>query len=148
MDVVFIVNGLDGGRNLNVGRIERYLDLTWSGGALPVIILNKVDLCLDISACLQDGYAGALGVPIYPVSATERIGIDALRKHLARGQPAAFLGPSGVGKSGSPRVRSTIFFPSFFNFATSSPACIEAEGLSEFTFSDKNPAASISFHPT
>lgn len=99
VDVVFIVNGLDGGRNLNVGRIERYLSLTWSGGALPVIILNKIDLCPDVDACIQDVEAAALGAPIYPVSATERIGLDALRKHLARGQTAAFLGSSGVGKS-------------------------------------------------
>ena len=99
VDVVFIVGGLDGGRNLNVGRIERYLSLTWSGGALPVIILNKVDLCPDVNACVKDVESVALGVPIHPVSAAERIGLDALRRHLARGETAAFLGSSGVGKS-------------------------------------------------
>jgi ribosome biogenesis GTPase len=99
VDVVFIVSGLDGGRNLNVGRIERYLSLTWNGGALPVIILNKVDLCLDVNACIKDVESVALGVPIYSVSATERIGLDAMRRHLPRGETAAFLGSSGVGKS-------------------------------------------------
>lgn len=99
VDVVFIVSGLDGGRNLSVGRIERYLSLTWSGGAVPVIILNKVDLCPDVAACVKDVESVALGVPVYPVSATERIGLDALGRHLARGQTAAFLGSSGVGKS-------------------------------------------------
>ena len=99
VDVIFIVSGLDGGRNLNVGRIERYLGLTWSSGAVPVIILNKVDLCPDVNACVKDVESVALGVPIYPVSATERKGLDALRKHLARGETAAFLGSSGVGKS-------------------------------------------------
>ena len=99
VDVVFIVSGLDGGRNFNVGRIERYLSLTWSGGALPVIILNKVDICPDVDACVKDVQSIAFGVPIHPVSATERIGLDALRRHLARGQTAAFLGSSGVGKS-------------------------------------------------
>ncbi len=99
VDVVFIVSGLDGGRNLNVGRIERYLSLTWSGGAVPVIILNKVDLCPDANACIKDVESVAPGVPIYSVSATERIGLDAMRRHLARGETAAFLGSSGVGKS-------------------------------------------------
>jgi ribosome biogenesis GTPase len=99
VDVVFIVSGLDGGRNLSVGRIERYLNLTWNGGAVPVIILNKVDLCPDANACVEDVGSAALGVPIYPVSATERIGLDAIRSHLARGETAAFLGSSGVGKS-------------------------------------------------
>jgi len=99
VDVVFIVSALDGGRNLSVGRIERYLSLTLSGGALPVIILNKVDLCPDSTACVQDVESIAFGVPIYPVSATGRIGLDALRRHIAKGQTAAFLGSSGVGKS-------------------------------------------------
>jgi ribosome biogenesis GTPase len=99
VDVVFIVSGLDGGRNLSVGRIERYLNVTWNGGAVPVIILNKVDLCPDANACVEDVASVGLGVPIYPVSATERIGLDAMRRHLARGETAAFLGSSGVGKS-------------------------------------------------
>lgn len=99
VDVVFIVSGLDGGRSLNVGRLGRYLSLAWSGGARPVIILNKVDLCPDVHVCVNDAESIALGVPIYPVSATERIGLDAFRRHLTRGQTAAFLGSSGVGKS-------------------------------------------------
>ncbi len=99
MDVAFIVSGLDGGRNFSVGRIERYLSLTWSGGAVPVIILNKIDLCPDVDACVEDVESVALGVPIYPVSATGQMGLDALRKHLAKGETAVFLGSSGVGKS-------------------------------------------------
>jgi ribosome biogenesis GTPase len=66
---------------------------------VPVIILNKVDLCPDADACVEDAESVALGVPIYPVSATERMGLDAMRGHLARGETAAFLGSSGVGKS-------------------------------------------------
>jgi ribosome biogenesis GTPase len=99
MDVVFIVSGLDGGRNFSVGRIERYLSLARNGGAVPIIVLNKVDLCLDVNACVEDVESVALGVPICPVSATGRTGLDALKKHLARGETAAFLGSSGVGKS-------------------------------------------------
>ena len=99
VDTTFIVSGLDGGRNLNVGRIERYLSLTWSSGAVPVVILNKVDLCPDIDACVRDVESVALGAAIYPVSATERIGLEALGRHLVRGETVAFLGSSGVGKS-------------------------------------------------
>lgn len=99
VDTIFIVSGLDGGRNLNLGRIERYLTLTWSSGAAPVIVLNKVDLCTDVDLCVRDIEPVAVGVPIYPVSATERIGLDALTRYLARGETVAFLGSSGVGKS-------------------------------------------------
>ncbi len=99
VDTVFIVSGLDGGRNFNLRRIERYLTLAWSSGAIPVIVLNKVDLCPDVSIYIRGvGYV-APGVSIHPVSAKEQTGLDALRNYLTKGNTVAFLGPSGVGKS-------------------------------------------------
>jgi len=35
VDTVFIVSGLDGGRNFNLRRMERYLTLAWASGANP-----------------------------------------------------------------------------------------------------------------
>ena len=54
IDTVFIVSGLDGGRNFNLRRIERYLTLAWSSGATPVIVLNKVDLCPDVNIYIRE----------------------------------------------------------------------------------------------
>jgi len=99
VDTVFIVSGLDGGRNLNLRRIERYLTLAWSSGATPVIVLNKVDLCPDAGPYIRSVEGIAPGISVHPVSAKKRIGLDALRNYLARGNTAAFLGSSGVGKS-------------------------------------------------
>ncbi|UCB44050.1 MAG: ribosome small subunit-dependent GTPase A, partial [Dehalococcoidales bacterium] len=99
VDTGFIVSGLDGSRNLNLRRLERYLTLAWESDAAPVIILNKVDLCPDIDARIREVEPVAFGVPIHAVSATERLGLDALDTYLARGKTAVFLGPSGVGKS-------------------------------------------------
>jgi len=101
IDVAFIVNALDGGRNLNLRRIERYLTLSWDSSISPVIVLNKADLCTDpeIAAHINDIEQAAWGVPIHVTIATEGMGIDPLKKHFARGTTAAFLGPSGVGKS-------------------------------------------------
>ncbi|MFH1640256.1 MAG: ribosome small subunit-dependent GTPase A [Chloroflexota bacterium] len=99
VDTVFIVSGLDGGRNFNLRRIERYLTLAWSSGATPVIILNKVDLCPDVDVCIRKAEAIATGISIHPVSAKERIGLDALKNYLTKGKTVAFLGSSGVGKS-------------------------------------------------
>jgi ribosome biogenesis GTPase len=99
VDTVFIVSGLDGGRNLNIRRIERYLTLAWSSGATPVIILNKVDLCSDVSKYIQSVEDIAPGISIHAVSARERIGLEALRNYLTAGNTVAFLGSSGVGKS-------------------------------------------------
>ena len=99
VDTVFIVSGLDGGRNFNLRRIERYLTLAWNSGATPVIILNKVDLCSDVDVFVQRVEEIAPGISIHPVSAKEKTGLEALRTYLTRGHTVAFLGSSGVGKS-------------------------------------------------
>ena len=99
IDTVFIVSSLDGGRNFNLRRIERYLTLAWSSGATPVIVLNKIDLCHDIDVYVRNVEAIAPIVTILPVSAKERLGLDALKNFLSRGRTVAFLGSSGVGKS-------------------------------------------------
>jgi ribosome biogenesis GTPase len=99
VDTVFIVSGLDGDRNFNLRRIERYLTLAWSSGATPVIVLNKVDLCPDVDALIRKFEAIANGIPIHPVSAKERTGLDALRSYLTKAHTGAFFGSSGVGKS-------------------------------------------------
>ena len=99
VDTVFIVSGLDGGRNFNLRRIERYLTLAWSSGATPVIVLNKVDLCPDANIYIGSVEDIAPGISIYLVSAKKQVGLDALRNYLTKGNTAAFLGSSGVGKS-------------------------------------------------
>ena len=99
VDTVFVVSGLDGGRAFNVRRIERYLTLAWGSGAVPVVLLNKADLCPDVDGYVRRAEDAAPGVPVFPVSATRRTGLDPVRGYLAGGSTAAFLGSSGVGKS-------------------------------------------------
>jgi ribosome biogenesis GTPase len=99
VDTVFIVSGLDGGRNFNLRRIERYLTLAWSSGATPVVVLNKVDLCPEVDAFVKKVEEIAPGMSIHPVSAKEKIGLESLRSYLTKGHTVAFLGSSGVGKS-------------------------------------------------
>ena len=99
IDTVFIVSGLDGGRAFNLRRMERYLTLAWSSGAVPVLVLNKADLCPDVAAFVRRVEGIAPGVPVYPVSALEKTGLAPLWTCLAPGRTAAFLGSSGVGKS-------------------------------------------------
>jgi ribosome biogenesis GTPase / thiamine phosphate phosphatase len=99
IDTVFIISGLDGGRNFNLRRIERYLTLAWSSGATPVIILNKVDLCSDAAQFIQNVEGIAPSLHVHAVSARQRLGLAVLRSYLTQGQTVAFLGSSGVGKS-------------------------------------------------
>ncbi len=99
IDTIFIVSGLDGGRNFNLRRIERYLTLSWNSGATPVIILNKIDLCSDVRKFIKSVENIAPGVSIHTVSAREGTGLEELRNYLTKGRTVAFLGSSGVGKS-------------------------------------------------
>jgi ribosome biogenesis GTPase len=97
IDNVFLVTGLDGDYNLK--RLERYLVLAWESGANPVVILNKIDLCGDLSGLLQEVQTVALQVPILTMSALGNEGVEAMRPYLGPGLTGALLGSSGVGKS-------------------------------------------------
>jgi ribosome biogenesis GTPase len=99
IDVVFVVAALDGGRNFNVARLERYVTVAWESGATPVVALNKADVCQEPEARKAEAEQAAPGVPIHVVSATRGDGLSELAAHVSVGVTAAFLGPSGVGKS-------------------------------------------------
>ena len=50
IDVAFLVSGLDGGRNCHLPTIQRYVTLAWESNAMPVVLLNKCDLCPQSAA--------------------------------------------------------------------------------------------------
>ncbi|MBZ0264489.1 ribosome small subunit-dependent GTPase A [bacterium] len=97
VDVVFVVAGLDSEFNSN--RIERYLSMVWSSGAVPVVVLNKADLADDPTSVQIETEAHSPGVDVLLASSVTNEGLDQLRSHLHVGVTAAFVGPSGVGKS-------------------------------------------------
>ena len=97
ISTVFLVTALN--RDFNVGRMERYLIMTWESGANPVIVLNKADLCPDVTAYLDQLEHIAAGVPMIVTSCTSGDGLDGLKPYLGKGATVALLGSSGVGKS-------------------------------------------------
>jgi len=97
INTLFIVCGLDG--NFNPRRIERYLTLAWESGAVPVVLLNKCDLCDDSDQRVDEVMALAIGVDVVALSATTGDGLESLTRFLTAGKTTAFLGSSGVGKS-------------------------------------------------
>jgi ribosome biogenesis GTPase len=97
VDTIFLVSGLDA--DFNLRRLERYLVLAGKSGAMPVVVLNKADLCDDVGARVGDVERIAPDLPVLVVSARTSRGIDALRSYLRPGETIAFLGSSGVGKS-------------------------------------------------
>ena len=97
VDTIFLVTALTG--DLNPRRIERYLTMVWEAGAVPVVVLNKVDLCEDPSAAADATRTRLPLVDVVSVSALTADGIDQLSPYLTRGTTIALLGSSGVGKS-------------------------------------------------
>ncbi len=98
VDVAFVVAGLDG--DFNLRRLERYLAVAWSGGATPVILLNKADVAVDVDGLLVAAASVAPGVQVRPMSALTGAGVaDLALDHLGPGRTGVVLGSSGVGKS-------------------------------------------------
>lgn len=99
IDFLCIVCGLDGGRNFNLRGIERYIAMTMEGGAQPVVVLNKSDLCADEELALLQAQSVAEAFPIHLVSAATHEGLEAFATSFESGATIAFTGHSGVGKS-------------------------------------------------
>ncbi len=98
LDVLFIVNGLDGGRNFNMRGIERYVAMAKESGSRPFIVLNKSDLCEDKEAAVREaGFSE--DIPVYAVSALTGQGLEELIAACKPMSTIALTGPSGVGKS-------------------------------------------------
>jgi ribosome biogenesis GTPase / thiamine phosphate phosphatase len=97
IDTVFIVT--EPGSDMSIPRLERYLIITKNSGAEPVIILNKSDICQNIPVQIQIITSEIKDVPIIPVSAIEKNGLDQLSPYLGPGKTVVIIGSSGVGKS-------------------------------------------------
>ncbi len=97
VDVVFATMGLDS--DFNPRRLERFLATVWESGAVPVVLLTKLDLCPDVAASIAEIEDVAAGVEVIALCALDGRGIDDLRSRLRPGQTSVLVGSSGVGKS-------------------------------------------------
>ncbi len=97
IDTIFIVSSCN--EDFNLSRIERYLALTLQGGAIPVVVLTKADLCeaaFDLRSQVEQLYAGLL---VETLDARKPEQAEVLTTWCRPGQSVALLGSSGVGKS-------------------------------------------------
>ncbi|PYQ96802.1 MAG: ribosome small subunit-dependent GTPase A [Acidobacteria bacterium] len=97
VDTIFLVTAF--ARDLSPRRLERYLTMVWDAGAVPVVVLNKADLCQDPAAAGQSLAARLPLVDVLIVSALHEHGLTALEPYLHPARTVALLGSSGVGKS-------------------------------------------------
>ncbi|MDQ3785093.1 MAG: ribosome small subunit-dependent GTPase A [Actinomycetota bacterium] len=97
IDTAFLTTSLTS--ELNQRRLERYLTLAWAGGASPVIVLTKADICDAPETAVAQMKTVALGVPMHITSSVTGAGIEDLRRYFEGHSTVALLGSSGVGKS-------------------------------------------------
>jgi ribosome biogenesis GTPase len=97
VDLVFIVTAA--GPDLSPRRLERYLAAVRTGGARPVVVLNKADLDPDLAASLAVVASASGEAPSLATSAATGEGVQQLRAHIPPGGTVVLVGSSGVGKS-------------------------------------------------
>ena len=97
VDTVLLVSSLN--REFNARRIERYLTLAWESGARPIVVLNKADLCENLTELRAEAEEAAMGVRTIVASIVSSDGIEELCEAVRKGGTTALLGSSGVGKS-------------------------------------------------
>lgn len=97
VDKVFITMSLN--QDFKVRRLERYINIAWDSGAIPVIILTKSDLYEDVEEQRMNLEEVALGIDIISVSSLTGDGVEMIRSLIGEGKTVVFIGSSGVGKS-------------------------------------------------
>ena len=97
IDYVFIITSLN--RDFSVSRIARYAAMTVSGGAVPVAVLTKADLCPNVEELEAEAASLSENLQVVPISSRTGYGLDRLRTYFRPGATIALLGSSGAGKS-------------------------------------------------
>lgn len=69
------------------------------GGAIPVVILTKSDLCTNTGRYISEVEQISDKVRVHAISARYGIGLDELKEYMTPGVTICLMGSSGTGKS-------------------------------------------------
>ena len=97
VDYCFIVTSLN--EDYSYNRIARYASVALQGGAVPVAILTKLDLCANVGRYVREVGTISDRIRVHAVSALYDIGMDELKEYLEPGTTICLMGSSGAGKS-------------------------------------------------
>lgn len=97
IDLVFIVQGMDG--DFNLARLERYVAASLNGGSEPVILLNKADLAGNSDEKIDLVRKTFPEIKSFLISAKNHVGLEEVKEMISEGVSIVFVGSSGVGKS-------------------------------------------------
>ena len=97
IDYVFIITSLN--HDFSVNRIARYAAMASAGGAIPVAVLTKADLCPNVGEMEEEAASLSRDLQVVSISAYTGYGLERLRPYFTPGTTIALLGSSGAGKS-------------------------------------------------
>ena len=97
VDYCFIVTSLN--EDYNYNRIARYVSIALQGGAIPVVILSKSDLCANVGRYVREVESISDKVRVHAISALYNIGLEELNEYMSLGNTICLMGSSGAGKS-------------------------------------------------
>ena len=97
IDTLFIVTSCN--EEFKESRLERYLALCDEAGAMPVIVLTKIDLTDDTADYLARARTVQAGVSVETANALDPDTLDGVRAWIDNSSTVALVGSSGVGKS-------------------------------------------------
>lgn len=97
IDVLFVVSSCN--EEFKESRLERYLTLAAEAGAIPVVVLTKIDLTDAAAAFVTRARAVQAGVAVVSVNALDPASFGELEAWIEPGSTVALVGSSGVGKS-------------------------------------------------
>ena len=97
VDYLFIVTSLN--EDYSYNRIARYVSIATGGGAIPVVILTKSDLCTNPGRYVREVEQISDKVRAHAISSIYGIGLDELKEYMTSGSTICLMGSSGAGKS-------------------------------------------------
>lgn len=97
VDYCFIVTSLNEDYSFN--RIARYVSVAMQGGATPVVVLTKSDLCNNVGRYVREVETISEKARVHAISALLGIGLEELSEYMKEGATICLMGSSGAGKS-------------------------------------------------
>ena len=97
VDYVFIITALT--EDYSYNRIARYTSTVLQGGAVPVVVLTKSDMCPNHGRFVREVETISDEIRVHTICALYDIGLDELEDYFQPGKTICLLGSSGAGKS-------------------------------------------------
>jgi ribosome biogenesis GTPase len=97
VDTVLIVCAFGG--DINPRKIERFVAIAKSGGAKPVLVLNKDDLANEAELAVLSSISHIAGLAQHRIGVKQGRGLEQLAPYVLPRKTLVLIGSSGAGKS-------------------------------------------------